>query len=362
MTNIHHNIVKSTIESRFCIDSFKLLIDQDAFTSINIPNDFKLIDSNGEIIDEFKRNSIKVHYELTDIYIGAYTKQLKGKEYKKVCILFSSKAAGQNYFKGITKSVVCNVLNYLKQINRLDYDNIESVYNSIYVRDLDIKKDFIFNKTQIESIKQTNKRLKDIFNHNPERCTIARKNIGIQANYRDNSSYTKPFVKFYDKSTEIVAKNNTLYQALRNEDKILIQTKFIYRWEFTIKNKDYFNKLQISDKLSDIQRLTQQQLQAISTYMYKANFGLIPKKRDVKLMSPNDFKDALMFQRLHDAGVSIYEIRDMYLKAWSDKQNHKCRGLTKFEKIYTYVSYGETAQQIQNENKFIKEWNKLIFG
>lgn len=362
VSNIQKNIPKKQITKDFCVDSFKLLVDQDVFTSINIPKNLKLIDNNGEVIDEFKKNSIRVQFNGTDIYIGAYAKKLRDVEYKKVCILFSAKASGLNYFNGITKETVYEVLYHLQSIGRIEFDDIEKVYKAIYVRDLDIKKDYILPLEYKERIQSVNKHLKNVFNHNPERCTIARKNIGLQANYRDNSSYTKPFCKFYDKYSEIVKRNPDLYNNLHTDIRQELQLNFVYRWEFTLKNKDYFTKFAISDRLEDVLELEQERIQEISTYMYNANFGLIPKKRKMGTMSPNDYKDALMFQRLHELGVSIYEIREMYMNAWSDKHNNKNRGLEKFEKIYAYVTFGDTAKQVYDENEFIKEWHKLIFG
>lgn len=362
MTNIQQNQSNNQIISKYCVDSFKLIVDQDVFTSINIPNEFKLIDNEGEIIDEFKKNSIRIKYNETDIYIGAYTKQLRDVHYKKVCILFSSKVSREKYFDGITKDAVYDVLNHLKAIGKLDFNNIENVYKSIYVRDLDIKKDFILPFEYRERIQKNNEYLKSVFNHNPERCKIATKNIGLQANYRDNSSYTKPFCKFYDKYTEIVKRNVELYKILHEDIQQQLKFKFVYRWEFTLKNKDYFTKFDISDKLEDILILPQEKWQEISNYMYNANFGLIPKKRKMGTMSPTDHIMALMFQRLHKEGVSVHEIRDMFMNSSDEKNNHKNRQLEKFEKIYAYVTFGETSKQVYDENEFIKEWNKLIFG
>ena len=73
MTNIQQNQSNNQIISKYCVDSFKLIVDQDVFTSINIPNEFKLIDNEGEIIDEFKKNSIRIKYNETDIYISVRT-------------------------------------------------------------------------------------------------------------------------------------------------------------------------------------------------------------------------------------------------------------------------------------------------
>jgi len=357
MTKIQNHLNKSKLNNRYCVDSFKLIVDQSIFNNVDIPDDFALVDkATGEVVDDFKKKSLRVHYRNDIIYIGAYTKLLRGKEYSKVCLLFSSKVAN-NYFDGITKMDICDVLNYLREKKYIDYDNVETVYNEIRFKDLDIKIDFIYSFEKKEIASDVNKRLKSYFLHNPERCNIPRQNIGLQANWRNNSSYTKPFIKFYDKQAELRKKHPEFYNSLHIDIRRELSNNFVYRYEFTIKDKTYCEKLGITNKISDlicnIEESKQETIRRISSYMYNANFGVPKMKERKQELTPTEMKDLYMFHRLHELGVSIEEIRDMYTRPYATSKNRE-RGIKKFNKIYTY------ATSVNDENKRIRDDVQLL--
>lgn len=366
MTNINNNLGKSKIKyGEYAVDSFKLLIDKENFKSINIPNNFILIDvDTGEQIGEqFKKKSIQIPYGNTTIYLGVFRKVLRKKLIEKVCILFSSKANGVDYFNGINENLVKDILIHLKEVNRIDFDDVNLVYSAITVKDLDIKVDFEFKKNDKERIKKTHKSLKNYFNGHKENCKVydnQKSGLGLQANFRDRSKYTKPFCKFYDKSFEMTAKHpdflKTLPESIQNE----IAEKFVYRFEFTIKDIHYFRKLNLSNKLQDILSVDQSTWKEIAKYYYNTNFGLMPKKQvNRQPMSPKDHVLAMNFMALHKAGYSLHEIKETYIQAGDSVNCHLNRQQKLFDKIYSYVSEKHTVQLI-DEVEYIEKWAKTI--
>jgi len=118
----------------YCIDSFKLSIDKHFFKSTNIPEHFTLIESStGAIISEFKKNSLAVKYGDTTVYIGLIKHTLKKVCYEKVIILFSSKVCGAEYFGGIKKQHVIQVLEFLKKSNYIDFSDVNGTIESVFL-------------------------------------------------------------------------------------------------------------------------------------------------------------------------------------------------------------------------------------
>ena len=368
MTKIQQKTTKSKSKlipyGKYCIDSFKLLIDQKHFTLINIPDTFTLISSDGDIIDEFKKNSIPVKYNDTTIYIGKFRKILKQQNIDKVVLLFSSKIDTQGYFNGITREKTAKVLGYLKEIGRIDYNDVNSIINNMTYKDCDIKTDFEYKGTR-EELNEQHKALKQFFNGSEDNIkTFDNKKgdgVGLQANFRKNSSYTKPFIKFYEKSIEIQSKHSdflSLFSTdLYNE---VVFCSSVYRYEYTIKDKDYCKKFNITNKLSDLFDLSQEKLREIGKYMYDANFGLLPKKlRETVEMGAKDIVLARMFFKLHKMGVDVNEIKQYFTDSGDKKNCHTNRQVKLFERIYYYVVEGH-AKEIQGDVDRVENWYKML--
>jgi len=364
MTNIQPKNTKSKLHyNEYRVDSFRLVIDKCYFEEVNIPNDFLVIDRNtGEEVYPLKRNSIPINYKYTTIYLGAYKKVLPKQTYEKVILLFSAKAS-DDYFGGITKQTIYDVLQCLQDIGRLKFKDISLVYRELRVRDLDIKIDLKFPYDYSEKIVENHKNLKVYFSGNSDNIKTynnRKTGIGLQANFRDNSSYTKPFIKFYVKSDELPQKHHDFFLTLPLDIQIEFDHNVVYRYEYTIKNKTYFDKLGISDKIADILELPQSKLQEIGKYMFDVNFGLTPKrivKR--KEMQQKDYIMATMFLALHKKGFTVYEIRDMFMLE-ADKVNcHSNRNIALFEKIYAYAT-GENMTKLSKDIDFIQDWCKQL--
>lgn len=349
---------------KYCIDSFKLLIDSSQFDNINIPTNFLLIDEDtGEQISSFKKKSIPIEYNGSTIYLGVFRKVLRGVNIDKVCILFSSKINHLNYFDGITEEIVINILEYLKEIGRLEFSDTKKIYHSLYVKDLDIKVDHCINRKHITQISDWQNQLKPFFVGNSDSIKIynnQEKGLGLQCNHRDRSSYTKPFMKFYHKSKELLMRSMSFFTTLPKEIQQEVRNNFIYRYEFTIKDKKFFDKFKISNKLSDVLLVSQDKWKEIGQYYYEVNFGLVPKRViNTGKMTSTDHLLALYFKSLLDEGWSLHQIQALHMQSADSENSHKSRTKKKFDKIHSFV-IGEHKEKIENDIEFINEIGSFL--
>lgn len=357
--------------NQYLIDSFKLSVDASIFDKVNIPEEYTLIDSNtGEEIDNFKRKSLPLRFNDTKIYLGQFKKVLKQGIITKVYILFSSKINNpEDYFKGITEKNVKDILSFLRDSKRLIFKDIERVYKELRCRDLDIKVDRVLKNYNSDDFLSYCKTLeKDKFIYDPVRCKTydnKKEGISIQANFRDNSSYTKPFTKLYDKYKELLAeKNSELWEDLPGTLRLLLKNNLVVRYEFTLKNNDYFKKLKISDKISDILQLNQNKLQEIGQILYDNNFK---KKTNMK---PINIKELTNNERvlyrciweLKDSGYNYSRIRDIVTidsLDFTNKNKHRREKL--FNKIWAaLVDDSEESKAYKKKIKTFKDFQREL--
>ena len=206
--------------NKYCVDSAKFYIDFRFLTQINIPNEFTLIDSEtGNILDNFKKNSISIPYKNHKIYLGKEIKVIPNSRvvYSKIMFYFPAKINPEKYFFGITAEMVKEVINYIKDLGYINFNNINDLYKNIEVKDLDIKIDFKFSYTERDKIIKYNNSLKDRFNGYPSEFKIfnnQNNGVGIQTYNRNNTTLAKPFIKFYSKSDEIMKDAKSLFQLM----------------------------------------------------------------------------------------------------------------------------------------------------
>lgn len=378
-TNLRQNVRKNKCyktwseqfsENLYRIDSLKLLADIDDSNGkikINIPENYVLVDKDtGEELEEFKKKSLKIPFRKSNIYLGKFVKLLPQRKYEKIVILLSSKAnKPSDYFQGVTKKLIIEVLSYLKEINRLEFDNSEYILKQFVCRDIDVKKDLIVSYEDWEKFNfygYTVHLHDHKFTGRPDRCkkyNSKAEGTGIQCNYRDNSSYTKPFVKFYDKSKELKTKSENLFLLFDKEMQKFIETNNIYRYEYTIKNKDYLKKLKISDKLPDILSLNQKELSDIGNQFFNSNFTKKMKKENININDLNSIERSIarLFIELEDNKTSYYRLRELFTVDTIDKK-HRDRREKKFDKIYSAVnSKSEEAALLKKEVKNVKNFN-----
>ncbi|MFO0454246.1 MAG: hypothetical protein ACK52I_37290 [Pseudomonadota bacterium] len=272
-------------QGQYLPDSGKFLIDKEHFEGVNIPENFTLIDAEtGEKIDDFKKKSIQLPFKNGKIYISNLQKEIgRGNHINKidkVLIYFSSKSC-DNYFQGITKKDIHDILEHLKNKGFLMFSDIKKIYNEIYVKDFDIKRDRMLMRNNRDQIREYFKNLKDRFIGNPDEFhsfDSERQGFGIHCWKRETATPTKPFFKFYDKSKEI-KKDMEFFNSLPEQTKNELLENFILRFEFTLKDKRHFKKYDISNRLDDIYNIPQEKLNDIAKDMLHSAF----QKKDRKL-------------------------------------------------------------------------------
>ena len=195
-----------------------------------------------------------------------------------------------------------------------------------------------------------------------DNCTVyngKNNGLGITANWRNNSSATKPFIKIYNKSIEIQDKHNDFFSLLHGSIQNELMYNNILRYEYTIKDKDYCKKFGITNKLKDLFDLSQDKLREIGQYMYQANFGIVLKKHKPSgKLSPSDKKMCILIYALHQSGTDMIAIRDMLMDDTGTKQT-KYKDKKYWEKLYYYVTVGH-EREVRNDFERIKEWNTML--
>lgn len=351
---------------KYFIDSAKFYIDSVFLDRINIPNEFTLIDSEtGGIIDNFKKNSLNIPYKNHKIYLGKENKVLpNGRVYNKVMFYFPAKINPERYFFGITAEMVKEVLNYIKDLGYINFNNIDDLYKNIEVKDLDIKIDFQFKWTDKDTIINYNKSLQNRFNGYPSDFGIfnnQNNGIGIQTYNRNNSTLAKPFIKFYSKSHEITKDKENLFDLMPKEIQKIVKDNLIYRYEFTIKTMDFFRHFGINNMLSDIVNIDQDKWRNIGKYYLIKNFQQeIKKPLDVSRLKPIEQIISLLIYDSIQLGRTINEIKLIFNSF--DNRTQRQRNNKLFERCYYYASVPN--EETKKLLKIYDEINKLdkLFG
>jgi len=362
MANIQKTIIPY---NKYFIDSGKFLIDFECFTEVKIPQNFTLIDSDtGETLNDFKKNSLEIPYGNHKIYLALIQNVLPKITIKKIMFYFPAKVEGDRYFYGISKQTVLNVLEHVKSIGYLSFKDTNEIYKKIFVKDLDFKVDFRLKLSDVEQVQAWNRHMKERFNGLPVFCSVwdnKDKNIGIQTYERAIATISKPFLKFYDKSTELLSKNNTLFfNSLSAELQSEIQSNFIYRYEFTLKDNTYFKRLGISNRLEEVHEILNDKLAQIGKYFLFTNFQpKPPKKIDTSKLKPVEKILTMHFMEDIESGKNIGEIKDLYIISQDSKKN-RYRMSVLFDKIYSHATTGEKSQDAKKTYDRVKKWDKFF--
>jgi hypothetical protein len=364
MTKVQQKSQISSPWGKYFPDSGKFYIDSIHFSEVNIPKSATLL-SDGEISD-FKDKAVQVPFAGQHVYIAIVKKQVKQMRIDKVLIYFSAKIAGADYFFGIKKHHVIEVLNHLMKIGYLAFKDVNEICNQVYcTKDLDMKIDFKLDVDDRPETKKYYEQLRDRFQGNKENCIVyprtindKKNGLGMQTYHRDRCSIVKPFVKFYDKTEELNTKSreflSTLPEDLQNE----VGDHFINRYEFNIKDNVFFKKFGISNRFVDLLEVTDDKWREIAREMMNINFQVkVKKPRDTSSLSPKDMLLCLEFTEFIELGQNVTQIKSKYQSAAKNKvQKHRMSLL--FEKIYYHSTIG-SAYQVRKNYETIKKWDNF---
>jgi hypothetical protein len=347
------------------IDSAKFYLDFGVLEKINIPNEFILIDSEtGNVLDNFKKNSLTIPYKNHKIYLGKEVKILPNKKpYEKVVFYFPAKINPEKYFFGITEEMVKEVLLHIRDLGYINFKDLNRIYQNIEVKDLDIKIDHKFSWLDKEKILDYNKSLQNRFNGYPNEFKPYNNKvngIGIQTYKREYSTLAKPFLKFYSKSDEIQNVTENLFDLMPNEIQEIVKNNFIYRYEFTIKTLDFFKHFNISNKFSDIIKIDQDKWREIGKYYLNKNFQReIKKPLDVSRLKPIEQIICLMIYDSIQLGRTIEQIRLIFNSF--DNRTQRLRNNKLFDRCYYFASVpNQETDRLIRIYEQVKEMDKLF--
>ena len=351
----------------YFIDSGKFYIDSYLLKKINIPNQFLIVDKKtGNVLDDFKKHSLNIPYKKHKIYLALERKVLPHKTYEKVMFYFPAKINPEAYFYGITKEMVLEVLSHIQSLGYIDFYDIESLYESIELKDLDIKVDYKFNWTEKQNISKYNHCLSQRFNGQSSQFKSFNNKsngLGIQTYERNSTTLKKPFMKFYSKSDEILKEENSnLFFSMSLEIQKQCKDYLIYRYEYTIKTMPFFNHFGISNKLKDILELSQSKLKEIGRHYLITNFLInIKAPKDMSKLTPVEKILTMMIYSLIQQGKKASEIELLWLQDVKGK-TQRLRNKRLFERCYQFatVPNEETKELIETYNNN-KRFDK-IFG
>jgi len=231
------------------IDSLKISIDSNLL-NVNIPTDLVIYDmDSSEILQNFKSKSLELTFNNEIFYISNITKVLpNGMKIKKFYLLISSKLAGKDYFKGITKALVIDILKFLRKLDYIKFIDTQMnfILSEMYIQDTDFCIDYEHDRNQIEPIKNVFKNLINAFKPSEKinvgyKYFVNKNNLGLQVNHRNTQTNKRPFFKIYNKSNELkLEKHRYLFNLLPISEQIKLNEKLILRYELTIRNKAHF--------------------------------------------------------------------------------------------------------------------------
>ena len=304
-------------KTKLKIDSLRIVIDISLIKNYDIPNTY-IINSNGEIIKEFKKLSGVLNFTNKDNHkyklyylLHRYRLNKNYPEQIKFIILLSSKINAKKYLEdGLTYE---NILFVFEELNRLNILELKSytkkTFAEIDIKDLDICFDVSMTQNEVlpllkrydNAIKQgKSKKLAK-----GSQLTNRKNSQMLQVNRREQSTFANPFFKIYNKTKEFEFKTHkgseTIYsiygQYFNSFHKITthelkpsfnknlndpeLEVELIYfdpdtkiqydnsdhvflRYEYTIRNYIDFEKYKLQHKLFYIFHLKQNKL--IQTY------------------------------------------------------------------------------------------------
>jgi hypothetical protein len=364
MTNIKDNF------GIYQIDSGRFYFDKDLFRSVNIPDKFILTDAeSGEIVDEFKRNSLSLPFGTHKIYVTNVVKTLGNSNQRflieKVMLYFSPKIKGDYYWSGIDKTTLEQVLFYLNEKGYLIFDDIDKIIEGCYVKDLDIKIDWKLPKESKEEIEEYYNSLKDRFNGNPDNFrhfqNKKKEGHGIVCNNRNTSTTKNPFFKFYDKSIELLTRaNEEFYSILSHETKEILRTNFIWRYEFQLKDKRHFEYYGLSNRFIDIISINQAKWKYVGKSILGKAFQKQIRVVDTSKLKLMDRAQINLITYLLYSGKSYGAIQQLYMKAAQTKQE-KYRIKKMFDKFYNMASSpGQYQKEAIAVVERISKWDNFI--
>ena len=311
-----------TIIDKSILDTKRKLIVSEAITDSNKKlYHWETGELLGEILSEDKIKGLTTEikfnsYSIKIAIISLYDfKQKQSDEFLEVYL--HSKILEQNYFDGFTQQNIKSVYDKLMSA-KVFFCSEDTFFNST-LNDIDIKHDFNLN----------NNTFKELCKELQSRATPTTKlgqganvyeNGNLTFNRRETSSYSKPFVKFYDKELEAIEKNSSFFNQFENS---IIRNK--KRIEVTCKKSSDIKKAFNLNKsnLSSILTISQKDLKQYLCYAINQNISKLVKieKNTNSNLSAIDIAIHIHFTNsINNQNLTFIQTLQSFLTHFEDKQ------------------------------------------
>lgn len=287
-------------------------------------------------------------------------------------IMITSKLALNNYFTGIDNITIHDVLKYINEdgIISLTLDQLLDAK----VTDIDICKDFQANTQTFKDLKafMLEYILDSKRNVIDSKSANVKESFGILYNQRHKATPTKPFMKLYNKTMELVSsdKKRSFKEAnLSHMEEII--SNGIARIEVTIKNNRHKTKLGIDHvkNLRDLISLDQLELNRIYSEIISQYYNPVTKKKELNTlkMTPMDSIIANLIKYIikQNKEITTHELIQIAMNEVQDNQDRyriKLKCLEIIEKLGVNKSLKnndfkkqEAIEIMQNLNIFLPD-------
>ena len=293
---------------------------------------------------------ISSKFQITSLSFGGLG---QSKEYY-VCII-NSKQLEEGYLEGVRLSNIERLYNYLISLKVLDF-SLETLLNS-YITDIDIALDV--RLTKAEQLK-----LFELFSDitlPTKKAYIKRYSTTFNYNNRSNSKNTTPYVKAYNKGTELLNKSVLFYDTfIKGTDKdVLLKSEEILRFEYQLKNRkmvkyydlDVSNLRDLLVLLNDNQDVFKDILCEMIKKYTMERIAPMPKAKLTRYeLSILSYVDLLISK-----GMSTQEIVFIHTKPFINDKVKKSRAKKDILKLLQYVQEPDTLLKLDSMNKNVNK-------
>lgn len=359
------------------VDSLRLFVELDKIKVV----DYKLItpyqifyNETAEIIDQLEppkpvivesKTGIKVRFNRV-VWTHPKTKITT----ELIAITVSTKLLQARYFEGINKNNYKIIVDYINSLNIIHID-YETFLNST-INDIDFCINYRLNfdsyKTALimlnDSVKDSKKHLVELY---PKKETQRiNENFGILFSKRDTSMISSPFVKFYNKTYELINNSTDFYNAY-----IFPQLAFgldinnIVRKETTIKNEAHkravlksknIKSTETLKTLNDLFKLTQNELDYITNNQLKYYYDKKSFSPKSDLSPTEKFLSYYMHELVNRGFDKVFLLQPLNLiECKVTKSNTKKR----MEKLIDITFDTDYLQNKLTQNSYANEFLKM---
>ena len=353
------------------LNRFERTAAVDSFTVV-IPIDFCLLSDHfndvvmhvslqtGEVLEEKKRDVI---YDNYGIKIRGFVVTLFDKRYLNLQL--SSKTLRRNYLRGIDCGNIREVFNFAQKALGFICSFQEFMkHGRIY--DLDFKIDFDLNDRHFNDFALDHKELVNVrlFKGSEAKYLTTNYFTGFQFVNRNDSSISKPFVKFYTKKLELQKRSQEFF--LTNNISV---SPTLRRLECTLKNKMHLSKFNLENSPIHVFSISPKRITEIIFMCYFRHVGKVihipSQKEHLSIQCPFTlntwFINNLIFWQLRSTNQGfnciVQELLDTYPRINPQSKSRRLTQLKKdFKEFLPYCSLNsnETMRETSNDLYIVK--------